>query len=203
MESSKSSSRTFETAAERAAYQAAIDDMRADMQALAGEIAGPTPPNFFNMLYWQAYSEWFSNNHLRPVWSSVLRLVCLAKNRNPLTLADKGGLLGGDPMHSFDATAAAEDAAIAEGLAFDAGVESARKGIHELFLSEDGAPLPGLTGEKPFCRFQYFEDRGDPSVGIPGHAYWALSDDQSGTELEGLLPNPQHAQAVGRLIRTN
>jgi hypothetical protein len=180
--------RTFKTEAERAAYQAAIDDMRKNMESLAHEIAGPTPPNFYNMLYWQAYSEWLSNNHLRPVWSSVLRLVCLAKNRNPLTLAANGSqLLGGDVMPAVDTLAGAEDAAIAEGMAFDAGVASARKGIHELFLSEDGAEIPGLTGEIPFCRFKFFEDKGDASVGIPGHAYWALADDQSGTELAGLL----------------
>jgi hypothetical protein len=72
-------------------------------------------------------------------------------------------------------------------MAFDGGVACARKGVHELFLNENGAALPGLTGEKPFCRFEFFEDRGDASVGMPGHSYWALAENQTGTELQDLL----------------
>lgn len=187
MESSNSPTRTFGSAAEQAAYQAAVNDIRTDMAKLALEVSDPEAVDFHDKLYWEAYSQWLSNNYLRPVWSMVLRLVCMAKNRRPLALGDDGKLQYGDLVAAGAAEADAHDRAIAEGMAFDAGADCARKGVHELFLSEHGAELPGLTGEKPFCRFEFFEDRGDASVGIPGHAYWALADNQEGTELEDLL----------------
>jgi hypothetical protein len=187
MESSNSPARTFASAAEQAAYQAAINDVRTDMAKLALEVSDPAQVDFYNKLYWEAYSQWLSNNYLRPVWANVLRLVCMAKNMRPLSLADNGKLQYGDLAAANDTEANAHDRAIAEGMAFDAGAECARKGVHELFLSEAGAVLPGLTGEKAFCRFEFFEDRGDASVGISGHSYWALAEDQTGTELEDLL----------------
>jgi hypothetical protein len=87
---------------------------------------------------------------------------------------------------------------------FEDGLNRAREGVHELFANEE-YPLDGLEGDKPFCRFEYFADGGDDSVGIPGRAYWALAQDQSGTELADLLATktqtpkmtlPQHRNGV-------
>lgn len=74
----------------------------------------------------------------------------------------------------------------ARAFAHQDGLADARKGIHELFVGEDSL-LDGLEGDLPFCRFQEYSDSGDDSVGIPARAYWALSEDQVGTELERLL----------------
>ncbi|HWX02239.1 hypothetical protein [Collimonas sp.] len=70
--------------------------------------------------------------------------------------------------------------------AHQSGLDDARSGEHELFPDES-CPLDGIEGDKPFCRFHFYADKGDPSVGEPGRAYWALSADQSGTELAQLL----------------
>lgn len=71
-------------------------------------------------------------------------------------------------------------------MAYQSGMDYARRGEHELF-SDENYPLDGIEGDKPFCRFHFFTDDGDPSVGEPGRAYWALSADQSGTELAQIL----------------
>ncbi|WP_442783274.1 hypothetical protein [Collimonas fungivorans] len=70
--------------------------------------------------------------------------------------------------------------------AHQSGLDDARRGEHELFPDEN-YPIDGLDGDKPLCRFHFFTDGGDPSVGEPGRAYWALSGDQNGTELADLL----------------
>ncbi|GAC1317435.1 MAG: hypothetical protein NVSMB28_04970 [Collimonas sp.] len=70
--------------------------------------------------------------------------------------------------------------------AHQSGLDDARRGVHELLANEEH-PLDGIDGDKPFCRFNFFTDSGDPSVGEPGRAYWALSADQSGTELAQIL----------------
>lgn len=70
--------------------------------------------------------------------------------------------------------------------AHQSGLDDARRGEHELFPDENH-PLDGIEGDKPFCRFHFYADNGDPSVGEPGRAYWALSADQNGTELAQIL----------------
>jgi hypothetical protein len=72
--------------------------------------------------------------------------------------------------------------------AHQSGLDDARSGEHELFPDEN-CPLDGIEGDKPFCRFHFYADNGDSSVGEPGRAYWALSADQNGTELATLLAN--------------
>jgi hypothetical protein len=70
--------------------------------------------------------------------------------------------------------------------AHQSGLDDARRGVHELLANEEH-PLDGVDGDKPFCRFHFYSDSGDSSVGEPGRAYWALSADQSGTELAQIL----------------
>ena len=83
--------------------------------------------------------------------------------------------------------------------AHQSGLDDARSGEHELFPDEN-YPLDGIEGDKPFCRFHFFTDSGDPSVDESGRAYWALSGDQSGTELAQILaasaPVVTNAQAI-------
>ncbi|MCQ0031500.1 helix-turn-helix domain-containing protein [Burkholderia glumae] len=90
------------------------------------------------------------------------------------------------------AAAVAGDAGEADALKIDVAIQAALAGNHDLFVHEDGcAALPSdhpfQAGDKPLCRFAWFEDAGDPSVGIPARSYFALTDDQAGTALADLV----------------
>lgn len=75
---------------------------------------------------------------------------------------------------------------------FERGLIAARKGIQELFVDENrAAAIAVWEGDKPIARFVWYEDGGDASVGEPGRAYWALAEDQTGTELADLLGRVQ------------
>ncbi|MFZ6871130.1 dATP/dGTP pyrophosphohydrolase domain-containing protein [Undibacterium sp. Di27W] len=74
----------------------------------------------------------------------------------------------------------------AKEFAFVSGLDAARDGPHKLFVHED-SDLDGLEGDVPFCHFYFYSDSGDSSVGIPARHYWALSDDQTSTELARIL----------------
>ena len=76
----------------------------------------------------------------------------------------------------------------AEAFAFESGCVAARNGVQEVVFDEYcNLDVPESWLEVPFCRIRWFEDRGDPSVGIPGTAGWTLADDQLGTTMEKLL----------------
>lgn len=83
---------------------------------------------------------------------------------------------------------AKEDKAIAEGFAHDNGLYDARNGVQEVFTDPEAEPesCGFVDGDKPFCRIKWYEDYGDPDVGIQSVAFWCLDDDQSGTELKEL-----------------
>jgi len=84
----------------------------------------------------------------------------------------------------------AEDRALREAVAFDAGLETARTGSQELVAGFDDLPFddcPEAWGEKPFARICWHEDCGDPSVGIAGQRGWTLARDQAGTVLQDLV----------------
>jgi hypothetical protein len=71
-------------------------------------------------------------------------------------------------------------------------VMDALRGVHELFVHEDGCGAlppdsPLQDGDKPFCRFTWYSDSGDEHVGIPWRSYWALDDNQTGTVLAELI----------------
>jgi len=69
-------------------------------------------------------------------------------------------------------------------------MDEARKGVQELFTDETrAASLEGWENDdKPVCRFFWYQDGGDATVGEPARAYWALAADQSGTLLADLHP---------------
>ncbi|MDC6180061.1 hypothetical protein [Ralstonia solanacearum] len=76
--------------------------------------------------------------------------------------------------------------------AHEKGVMDALRGVHELFVHEDGCGAlppdsPLQDGDKPFCRFTWYSDSGDAHVGIPWRSYWALDDNQAGTVLAELI----------------
>ncbi|MFZ2999350.1 MAG: dATP/dGTP pyrophosphohydrolase domain-containing protein [Undibacterium umbellatum] len=79
-----------------------------------------------------------------------------------------------------------EEVSDAKEFAFESALEAARNCPHSLFVHEDSS-LVGLEGNVPFCHFYFYSDSGDSSVDIPPRGYWALSDDQTGTELERVL----------------
>ena len=73
------------------------------------------------------------------------------------------------------------------GYAFDQGMEAARKGIHEVYASENCQLASEIDDPaKPLLKTQYFQDDGDASVGIMAVSGWELAEDQSGTILEGM-----------------
>lgn len=64
------------------------------------------------------------------------------------------------------------------------GVQVARAGVQEVSAGFDDIAFDGQPeawSEKPFARIRWFEDDGDPSVGLPGRCGWTLARDQSGT----------------------
>ena len=65
-----------------------------------------------------------------------------------------------------------EDWSFNEAMAWEQGLYAARERPHEVLFDLDG-------GEK-FCRIEWAEDSGDPSVGIQGCCGWVLSQDQQG-----------------------
>jgi hypothetical protein len=83
--------------------------------------------------------------------------------------------------------------------AHQSGLDDARSGEHELFPDEN-YPIDALEGDKPLCRFHFFTDSGDSSVGEPGRSYWALSADQSGTELAQILATSARAMTDAQAV---
>lgn len=53
----------------------------------------------------------------------------------------------------------------------------------EVFLREDCQATAHLPAGMPVCRFERYEDAGDPNHGIPPFGGWQLSQDQVGTLL--------------------
>lgn len=81
---------------------------------------------------------------------------------------------------------AQEDKAIAEGLAHDNGLYDARNGVQEVFTDPEAEPesCGFIAFDKPLCRIKWYEDSGDPDVGIQGVSFWCLDENQAGTALE-------------------
>lgn len=83
-----------------------------------------------------------------------------------------------------------DDRELAAALNFDRGVEAAHAGVHELSAGFDDLPFEGCPEawcEKPFAKIGWYEDGGEPGVGIPPRHGWTLAPDQSGTVLADLV----------------
>ncbi|BBB61191.1 hypothetical protein UNDKW_2918 [Undibacterium sp. KW1] len=104
--------------------------------------------------------------------------------------------IAGKELHEKNALIALlkEELHDAKEFAFESGLDAARNGPHTLFVHED-SDLDGLEGDVPLCHFYFYSDSGDSSVGIPARHYWALSDDQTGTELERILKQLHQKEA--------
>ncbi|MBI2770347.1 MAG: hypothetical protein HYX47_12045 [Burkholderiales bacterium] len=95
---------------------------------------------------------------------------------------------------------AAEDRPGQEAALYDRGLEAARDGVHELAAGFDDLPFsncPEAWAEKPFARICWYEDGGDPGVGIPARHGWNLAADQAGTVLQELAAAARGAAPSG------
>lgn len=84
---------------------------------------------------------------------------------------------------------ATEDRPLQDAALYERGLEAAHHGVHELAAGFDDLPFedcPEAWAEKPFARICWYEDGGDPSVGIPARNGWTLAADQVGTVLQDL-----------------
>ena len=71
--------------------------------------------------------------------------------------------------------------------AYENGLRDARSGEQTLDLPEDPVLPNGLDDGLPLCRFGFFTERGDPSVGIDGWSGWIMTPNQDGTVFAALL----------------
>lgn len=57
---------------------------------------------------------------------------------------------------------------------------------------------PDSWGDKPFCRIEWTEDKGDPSVGINPSEGWSLSADQTGTVVADISKGESNAHEIAQ-----
>lgn len=85
-------------------------------------------------------------------------------------------------------------------LAYDKGLDAARHGVQLLAVAMTEtvpAGVPERWADRQMARMRWFEDGGDPAVGIPPASGWVLADDQAGTLLAELLQvHHDHEQAA-------
>lgn len=91
---------------------------------------------------------------------------------------------------------------IETGYAYEAGRRDMESVPIEIEISPDMALPDGLealfdrhgVGEinQPFCRAAFYDDPGDPDVGMAGWSAWCLAEDQSGTLLSRIIRAQQH-----------